>query len=404
MMTLGPDAKMGTSITCVTEHGIDIDAQGDGDNDITVVNSETIYAAKHGITVLRSGAGDIEIEHRVGTIDATESGMLLSYSETSELGTGIGDIMVTTMKDSVIKGGKHGINPVHRGAESDITVIHDGSISAGNGSVGILATNFTKDGNGSVTIAMGENSEINSKENNGTSGINASVRNHEFTGNIGGPTGGSVTVTHKRTTTSKGQGIYVTNRKTGTSNTGGLIVTPEEDSMITADGDGIEAEIWNDNSSGDITITHNGKITAKGNGIETGTRGTGDVTVTTEENSMISADKDGISAAREIDDRDVDAGDGDIMVTHDGSIAADQYGIYASIWNSLNGNVVVIIGKNSKIDIIDDDNSYSDKYRAGVFALARDPRNDSPIGGSGKHRCHPQGHDEIGLPGHSGKQ
>ena len=100
--------------------------------------------------------------------------------------------------------------------------------------------------------------------------------------------------------------------------------------MITTDTDGIETDIQNSNASGDLTITHNGKITAKVKGLNLMHSGTGDITVTTGEKSMITTGEGG---SESVDASLKGAGrTGAIRVTHGGTIASEEsHGIYGSI-------------------------------------------------------------------------
>ena len=380
MLTVGSTAKVGTSDTRDTVEGILVRGTL-GDQSIKVINSGTIYTDDRGIDInAKTSRGDvssnIEVEH-AGTIDVTDIGIHVLYSRNRDKnkGTRTDDIIITTMEDSMIKSGSDdGITAYHNGKEGDIRVTHDNSIVAGmdgiqafhygkegsdnvitiNGSidagrVGIFTTSNVGGGSGGITITTEENSNINSKgTDDGEASINASVRDMINRTAVGGS--GSVTVTHKGTITSKAEGIYVSYQKAGTSgNTGNLTVTTEEGSMITADRHGIEAYILDSNASGDITITHRGKITAKMKGlILTNTR-TGDITVATGESSMITADDD--DASTNADDGIYaysEAGNtGDITATHDGTITGENAGI--NLLHEETGKIMVTTEKDSMI-------------------------------------------------------
>ena len=275
ILTIGPNAKVGTSSTRVPEQGINVLASL-GDQSIKVINSGTIYSDKRGININANTSrndvsNNIELEH-AGTIDTMQQGIAVAYSYIGgSVGIGVDDIIITTAEDSIIKsaGTYYRIYAHHYGKEGDIKITDDGSIDSDR--ISFYVRNHASSGNGNITITTGENSKIDAKDiRDGDAGINASVRDVTDDTAVGGS--GSVTVTHKGTITAKVEGIFVSNRQTGTSgNTGDLTVTTEEGSMITADSDGIEADIQDSNASGEITITYSGTITGENAGINLGT-------------------------------------------------------------------------------------------------------------------------------------
>ena len=414
-MTLGPNLKIGTEASPLASRAIHIDAEGDntGDKHVVVRGSGMMYVDESGLNMQRDGTGLLQLEFTAGKIvsGGTEEGVGIylwhqgeanresqgirlvsgadidlsahedfakegihaetidapatatipitiqvtggtidvsdpassTLAEEAEGGTAIkveqyvkGDIAITVESAARLGtaqaiAGAHGIYAeLKPDSEGNIMITHRGQIYAGDGiSVGSAATSAQK---GHITITTAAGSVIVAKEFKEYSGI----YEYGIFARIGEASStGDVTITHQGDLTADGRGIEAVNEGTG-----GVTVTTGTGSQISAgDGEpGMRAALGS-TSTGDITITHHGALTAGGNGIEAEHQGTGGMTVTTGTGSQITADSDGIQAS-------LDAA-GNITITHHGAIEAGRIGIFT--YNNGTGDVTVTTGPSSQI-------------------------------------------------------
>ena len=160
---------------------------------------------------------------------------------------------------------------------------------------------------------------------------------HEGTGD------GAITITHKGNMDVKNSGgMFVYNKGSGKTS-----ITTEEGSSIvsgtaTPGNAGIDVSARVTGKS-DVTVTHDGEMNAKAEGIYASVRelsegaaatATGSVTITTGKKSKIAAGRSGMYTLHH--------GVGAITITHNGMIDAQIDGIYAEITNSSSTNKIVI--------------------------------------------------------------
>ena len=326
-------------------NGIDVDHDGTGSVTVTTGPGSQVIAGGRGIDALNEGtggltvttgtgsqitAGDGESGIRAGVGSASTGDLTITHHGALTAGgkgidasnEGTGGLTVTTGTGSQITAGdgESGIRAgVGSASTGDLTITHHGALTAGG--KGIDASN---EGTGGMTVTTGTGSQITAGD--GESGIRAGV---------GSASTGDLTITHHGALTAGGKGIDALNEGTG-----GVTVTTGTGSQISAgDGEpGMRAALGS-TSTGDITITHHGALTAGGNGIEADHDGTGSVTLTTGTGSQITADSDGIQAS-------LDAAS-NITITHHGALTAGGRGIDAL--NEGTGGVTVTTGTGSQI-------------------------------------------------------
>ena len=351
-MTLGPDLQLGTAASPLTERGVVVDADGDGNEDIVVMGSGTIYANQSGIWLQRDGTGLLKLEFAKGKIVAGGStegfGISLRHTgEENEESKGIhivsgGDIDLSAhTSDS-----KQGIKATTANAASNATIpivirVTGGTVDVsdpagstpGLGGSAIKADQYAK---GDVAITVEKPARLGTKEAvAGAYGIEAWLWEDSE---------GDLTIVH-RGGIHAGEGIFARSDATSVEK-GNITITTEAGSTIVAkevkeydniDEEGIEAAISNAANTGDIAITHNGAIDADGRGINASNSGKGDITVTTGAGSKIAAGKHGIEAS----------GKGGVEIAHNGAVDAGHIAIFAI--DSGTGDVTVTTGSGSRI-------------------------------------------------------
>ena len=327
-MTLGPDLKLGTEASPLTNRGIFVDADGDGNNDIVVMGSGTIYTDQSGVSLWHNGAGLLKLEFMAGKIvsGGTAEGVgiyLWHKGEAGEEAKGIhlvsgADIDLSAHEET----GKRGIHATTTGAPADTTIPIEIRVTGGtidvsdpasstptSGGRAISADQYAK---GDIAITVEKAARLGTKEAvAGAYGIEASLK---------AGSEGDIAIVH-RGRIHAGTGISANNAATSakkgniaiTTDPGSTIVAKEVKEYDTINEEGISARIEEATSTGDITITHKGEIEADGKGIDAGNSGKGDVTVTTGKGSKITAGDNGIIAG----------GLGDIAITHRGRIDAE---------------------------------------------------------------------------------
>ena len=339
-LTLGPGLEMGTG-TPLTVRGIFVDAEGDGDNDVTVKGAAVIHASSSGVYMQRDGTGLLGVEltgGRIVSTGATEgSGIHLRHKGKADKDSK--GVRIVSGADIDLSGnttaGKTGIFVTTEGAPAasgratttvPVTVrVTGGTIDVGNSEGGsengsaVWVNQYAK-GDTDITVepgaALGREGSV--AADHGIYVLHQAVSE------------GDIAITH-RGRIYGGTGINVRNFSTK----GNIAVTTAPGSVTVAKGAdkyGIFAGIEEATGTGGITVTHNGGIDAGRIGIFVYSVGTGDVTVTTGSGSGIVAGTSGINASL----RD-SAATGDVTVTHGGGITATDEGIYASNRNKSGG-------------------------------------------------------------------
>ena len=269
-LTLAPGAMIGVSAetratgTASGDSALHIDAKDDGDNDIVVTNSGSIYSDHGGIYIRDNGAGKVELTHQAGTIDAKENGISVVIE------SGSGGVTVMLGASSVIKAASDGLYvTTDPGSSSDdVTITHEGTIAAER--LGLWAI---LQGTGSVSIETGAQSSIDAKGTvDGAAGINVSVQ--------GDDKAGKVVVTHAGMIRADGDGIFAfiqgpspfgssTTRDAGS--TGTITVETVAGSKVTAAKNGIL--LWHNGGGsqagqGTFTMTLRGRVMGGNTGTE----------------------------------------------------------------------------------------------------------------------------------------
>ena len=351
-MTLGPDLQLGTEASPLTGKGIEVEAEGDGNNDIVVMGSGTIYADLSGIWLLRDGTGLLKLEFPKGKIVAggSSEGKGIYLQHKGAAGEETKGIHIVSGADIDLSAHtsdrKNGIQATTRGADATATIpiviqVTGGTIDVSDpasstptsGGLAIHAEQYAK---GDIAITVEPAARLGTKEAvAGAYGIRAGL-------DAGGE--GDIAITH-RGSIHAGTGISAANEATSAKK-GNITITTDPGSTIVAKEfkeyndiyeEGISARIQEATSTGDITIAHNGEIDADGKGINASNSGKGDSTVTTGADSKITAVSHGIEAS----------GGGGIEIAHNGEIKADGQGIYA--FTSGKGDMTVTTGTGSKV-------------------------------------------------------
>ena len=345
-MTLGPGLEMGTG-TPLTERGIFVDADGDGNGDVTVKGAAVIHSSQSGIYMKRDGTGLLGVEltgGRIAVTGATE-GFGIRLWHKGEADKDSKGVRIVSGADIDLSGhtsaGKAGISvttvdaPKASGRSTTtvpVTVrvtggtIDVGTSESGNEEGRAVSVNQHAKGDTAITVEPGA-----SLGREGSVAAEAGIYVlHQATGE------GDITITH-RGRIYGGIGIDARNESTS-GKRGSITITTAPGSVTVAKGDvkdGMDVGIMDATATGDIKITHNGGMDVTGTGIFTYNYGTGDVAVTTGRGSVIVTRGDssaGINASL----RD-SAATGDVTVTHGGGITAKDEGIYASNRNKSGG-------------------------------------------------------------------
>ena len=351
-MTLGPDLQVGTEASPLTGKGIEVDAEGDGNNDIVVMGSGRIYTNRSGIEMWRDGTGLLKLEFTAGQIvsGGSTDGVGIYLRHKGEAGQEAKGIHLVSGADidlsAQTSAAKVGIHATTTGAPADATIPIEIRVTGGTidvsepasssptvGGSAIMADQYAK---GDIAITVEKPARLGTKDAvAGAYGIDALLR---------AASEGDIAITH-RGSIHAGTGIKAENAATSaqkgniaiTTDPGSTIVAKEVKEYDNINEQGIYASIAKAASTGDIAIIHNGAIEADGHGIEASNSGTGDVTVTTGTGSKIAAGERGISAG----------GLGDIKIAHSGEIDAARRGIY--VQGDGKGDVTVTTEKGSKV-------------------------------------------------------
>ena len=353
-MTLGPGLEMGTG-TPLTERGIYVDAEGDGNGDVTVKGAAVIHSSQSGIYMKRDGTGLLGLELTGGRIVVTGAleGKGIRLAHKGKANADSKGVRIVSGADIDLSGqtsaSKTGIAvttvdaPAASG-RATTTVPVTVRVTGGTIDVGTLAgekgravsVNQYAKGDTDITVEPGASL---GREGSVAADYGIYVL-HQATGE------GDITITH-RGRIYGGVGIYVRNESTSAKR-GSITITTAPGSVTVAKGDakdGMDVGIMKATATGDITITHNGGIEAEGDGIYTYNDGKGGITVTTGTGSTImakGAGSDGILAFS-----DATGDNGDITITHNGGIEAEGDGIYT--YNDGKGGITVTTGTDSTI-------------------------------------------------------
>ncbi len=334
-------AQIGESNDLV-DIALNIDAEGAGDKDVVVAGQATMYSALHGVQMERDGAGVLRL-------DLTQGKVVMSGASAATEGVGIrlvhkgkagGTAEAPTMTKGIhlVSGAdidmskltisdKKGII-VHAGDSQATSPIHSvipitialtgGTIHADSG---LSVEQFAR---GDIDVTIGPAAKLGTEGARiATQGLGVILKDKSV---------GNITILHQGQIHA-GEGIEARNLATSATE-GDVTVTTAAGSVIVAEDDNedsIFAEISEATSTGDIRVIHNGAIDAKRIGIFTYNVGKGNVTVETGMSSTIVARDathgSGINASvRKTSGDD----DGDVRVTHRGTINAKTSGIYAA--------------------------------------------------------------------------
>ena len=356
-MTLGPDLAMGTEGTPLTERGIYVDAEEDGNSDVTVTGAAVIHSSQSGVYMKRDGKGLLGLELTGGRIAVTGAagGFGIELRHKGKAGEDSKGVRIVSGADIDLSGStsddKNGIYITTEDAPRadgratttvPVTVrVTGGTIDVGTsagGSAEGTAVSVNQHARGDTAITVEPGASLG-REGSVAAGYGISV-GHDAVSE------GDITITH-RGRIYGGTGISVENSSTS-ERKGNIAVTTDPGSVIvakTADSIGIYAANSATGGAGDVTVAHSGGIDADGIGIQAYTDGNGGVTVTTETGSTVvtkTANADGIRAYSS-----ATGGTGDITVTHSGGIDAGGNGIQA--YTDGNGDVTVTTGTGSTV-------------------------------------------------------
>ncbi len=343
MLTVGPDAEVGTEAAPITEVAIVVDAEDSGDNPVTFVNSGAIHSdASGGIEIDRDGAGALKIEHKAGKIvgaGTVSTGIYAAHRGKKDTVTG-GIHLVSSADIDLSKSTNNTQNGIQvttdagPGATIPITVeLKGGTIITGKSTSGrgIRVTQYAK---GDITITTAPDAVIGKKGTDNAMTISAVLGRTTSVGNV--------VITHRGKLYGSGRGIWVTNSSPSPEEGDVTVTVTEEGEIRTSTNRGMEIGVYNTASTGDIKIIHNGTLSSKFEGIFALQNGKGDVTVETGKTGKVVTTSTtgmigrlvlygiGIDVSLRGSDRE-----GDLTVIHRGEITAREEGIVAVIGGSL---------------------------------------------------------------------
>ena len=268
-LTVEEGVTIGTQASPVTTHGIyadggdtwdplltsiDADDADDmdspGANDITIVNSGTIYVTTRGITVGREGTGKTRVEHKgkiVGTGAAARG--INVWRHDGAAGTPSKGIEIVSTGDidlSAATGETYGIHAITQAVAAGRTIpisvdVTGGTIKAGGMGRGI---NVGQRANGDVRISLAAGGTIEA----GDSGIVAIYWTETGTGDI--------TVSNSGEVQAGDDGLFAQH-----GGTGDVTVEAAKSSVIKAKDVGIVA-LFNSDKKGTVTVVNSGRIEA----------------------------------------------------------------------------------------------------------------------------------------------
>ncbi len=271
-LTIEAGAEIGTAATPAHENGIFVDAEGDGDNDLMIINSGTIRvvnngAQKRGIKVWHNGAGLLKVEHKAGKIVAwgpdsqgisvnhegkrntkvkgihIVSAAEIDLSSATNRRFGASGIYAQTVQPSSRRGGPNTGSDIPIRIEMTGGVIKSPSANA----KGIVAVQHLK---GDITITVAADAKIGTEDSPiGEYGVFTQVKSGAA---------GAVSITNAGKIYADKDGIFVEQIGNGD-------VTVVNDGSIDAVRAGINVE---PESAGRVVLKHNagGKIAVSGDG------------------------------------------------------------------------------------------------------------------------------------------
>ena len=333
-MTLGPDLAMGTEGTPLTT-GISVDAEGDGDSDVTVTGAAVIHASSSGIYMKRDGTGLLGLELTGGRIVGSRIELRHKGKENMDSK----GVRIVSGADIDLSGntsaGKTGIYITTEGApaasgRATTTVPVTVRFTGGTIDAQEYALRVIQDAKGDIDITVEPEASL------GREGSVAAIAGIDVS--LDSVAEGDIAITH-RGRIYGGHGMDVSNGSTS-ERKGNITITTAPGSVTVAKGDpkhGILTWISENGSTGDITIVHNGSLEGGRSGIYTYNSGKGDVSVTTGTGSAIVArgTQDGASGIRagvweNLSDQSARThGGGDLTIVHRGTITAKGAGIRA---------------------------------------------------------------------------
>jgi hypothetical protein len=309
-------------VSSSTYYGIyssNANAYGTGDLIITTGVDSYINSYSYAIVASNNSYGSINVTVE-GDIYSYRSGIVANNANVY----GTGDLTISTGADSFINA-TSGILARNTSSLGTIDITVNGDVSA-RSNYAISARNSNAYGTGDLIITTGADSYIYSYYR----GIIASNNSY-----------GSIDITANGDIVGNNSAIYVSN----VSGTGDLTITTGADSIITGNGNIIYA--GSSSYSGSIDITINGDITGSANfGIAAynlNANGTGDLTITTGADSIITTNYVGISA--------INNSYGLIDITVNGDVASTTFtGIRAYNFNAYGtGDLTISTGADSII-------------------------------------------------------
>ena len=374
-LTVGPKAKVGTQAAPITKHGIQVEALGDGNKHISVVNSGVVHMREYGIFVDRDDTGRVKVEHRAGRIVAggggtTNATMGIRVEHDGEANTVTGGVHVVSAADidlTAANPANHMIGiavytPTSVAAGTTVPIRVDmtgGTITAGTPTGAKTAhgihVNQRAKGGIAITVAGGASLGTESAPFKGN-GILAQIQDSGTgplsvvnngvirakgdvisTANFNTAVTGALTVTNGGTLVSENaSGVGLEQ-----GGAGEITVTAMAGSAMKAGTWGILANIIKAENTRTVTVTNGGQIDAGTQGIHAAHSGTGAVAVTVAEGGTVKAGEAGISANSKNS-----ASKGTVTVTNNGKIDAGTSGIYAFH----QGTGVVTVTNGGKID------------------------------------------------------
>lgn len=291
-----------------------------GSSGIVAVNRAISLDGASDSTITVNAYGAINSGNRANLAGNSPAGIEAGYTGAANgtsANTGVNGTVVVNNHADITAAAGYGINAYNYG-NGDVTVTSFAGTTisvAGTGSMGINATALSG-GSGDVTVTLGENVTISGAT---SYGIRAFSLDH---GDI------SVTLENGDSITSGSSGIVAVNFATAIADGADSTISVEAHGTIhsglTLNNDGTTpggiiagykpggTGAFSNAVNGDVIVDSDAKITADaGYGIEAFTWGVGDITVTTGQNSQITAAGTAIGA--------FDHGGGDVSVTNHGS-------------------------------------------------------------------------------------
>ena len=265
-LTVETGAEIGTAARPAHENGIFVDAENDGDNDLTITNSGTIRTPNRGIKVWHNGDGLLKVEHRAGRIVATGRDSIgISVNHEGKANTKAKGIHIVSAAEidlssaTNLRFGAYGIYGQNVGAkagsETPIRIEMTGGVikNPSANAKGVVAAQHLK---GDITIAIAAAARIGTED--------APIGEYGVFTDVKSDATGAVGITNAGTIYAAKHGIYVQQAGTGD-------VTVTNDGSVNAASTGIRVEPGkgtDPGKAGMIVVRHNagGRIAVTGSG------------------------------------------------------------------------------------------------------------------------------------------